>query len=112
MLQKFKDLFLCVCLGFMSLFIIVASMLGGENIGIIPLILIVLVACGVYYLKSLNYFHFINLIAFLFPIAYVLNDMKLGIFTFIAGVGAFLLGGGLRFVFTAVSFYNSAKKKS
>jgi hypothetical protein len=115
MLQKLKDLLLYACLGFISLFFLFFSILGGESaisLGIIALILFALIACGASALKNPNYMHFVNLIAFLSPIAYVLSDMKIGLPILIAGIIAFLLGGGLRFIFTAISFYKSSTKKN
>ena len=108
MFQKLKDALLCFCLGFVAMIFLTASMLGGDISIAIPMI-IVLVIFGAW-VKQLKYIHFINLIAFLIPIIYLLSDMKLGLPAFIAGVVAFLLGGGLRYLFTTVSFYKSAKK--
>ena len=92
-----------------------SSMLGGHDSDffatVIPMF-VILVFCGAWALKQPKYIHFVNLTAFLFPIFYMLDDMKMGLPLIVVGVGAFLLGGGLRFMFTTISFYVSVKKKS
>jgi hypothetical protein len=114
MFQKFKDVLLCAGLGFATMIFLTSSMLGGNNsdfFGIVVPIIIALVVCGAW-LKQPRYIHFVNLAAFLAPIVNILSDMKMGVLSVIVGVGAFLIGCGLRFLFTVISFYLSSKKES
>ncbi|MFA5831675.1 MAG: hypothetical protein WC878_07665 [Candidatus Paceibacterota bacterium] len=116
MFQKFKDLLLCIALGFATTIFLTASLLGGDEavfFGFVVPILIIFTVCGAWE-KRPKYIHFINIVAYFFPIVFLIGDMNrnLAILLVIVGAGAFLCGIGLRFTVDAISFYLSTKKNS
>jgi hypothetical protein len=100
-------------LGFAAAAFLAMAMLGGSDLGFFGVtvpILFVVACCGAYTLNPPKYIHFINLAAFLSPIACVPSKMDIGLLWAVSVIVAFSIGGSLRFLFTAVSFYRSAKK--